>query len=94
MSQQPITDTDSAPPRRDWVLRCDGSSGRVFEVGVTLGTAEVHLPLDTDCIRLELQQVRALRSALDEAITCVEADLRAAGHVTERVTGRTAAHPA
>lgn len=70
-----MTARESEPLRRDWVLRCDGSGGRVFEVGVTLGVVELHLPVDADCIRLELHQLHALRSALDDAVTCAEADL-------------------
>ncbi len=74
MSQEQIIKLDA--PRRDWVLRCEGAANRVFELGVTLGTVEVHLPVGVDCIRLELQQIVDFRSALDEAIVCAEADLR------------------
>ncbi|MBM7811665.1 hypothetical protein [Saccharothrix algeriensis] len=62
--------------KRDWVLRCEGAAGKVFELGVSLGTVEVHLPVDVDCIRLEPGQAVAFRAALDEAVERAEADLR------------------
>ncbi|RKT52349.1 hypothetical protein [Saccharothrix australiensis] len=75
MNQERIIKVDE--PRRDWVLRCEGAAKRVFELGVSRGTVEVHLPVGVDCIRLELQQIVDFRSALDEAIERAEADLRA-----------------
>ncbi|MBB5956490.1 hypothetical protein FHS29_003076 [Saccharothrix tamanrassetensis] len=75
MNQERIIKLDE--PKRDWVLRCEGTANKVFELGVSLGTVEVHLPLGVDCIRLELQQIVDFRSALDEAIERAEADLQA-----------------
>ncbi|MBW4719012.1 hypothetical protein [Saccharothrix obliqua] len=77
---------DQAPEiKRDWVLPCDGNRGRVFEMGVTLGAVELHLPDGADCIRLERQQVAAFRAALAEAVVCADDDLRVAsnGHGPE-----------
>ncbi|WP_433267920.1 hypothetical protein ACQPZF_02870 [Actinosynnema sp. CS-041913] len=75
MSQERIIETDEA--KRDWVLRCEGAANKVFELGVSLGTVEVHLPVDVDTIRLDRRQTVDFRSALDEAIERAEADVRA-----------------
>jgi hypothetical protein len=76
MNEPETTRIRSTAPRREWLLRCSDTDGRVStcSVCVTNGTVEVVGPRD-DVISLSPGEIAEFHAALHEAIERAEADL-------------------